>query len=465
MGSDNLKENINYKKIHMIGIGGVSMSGIASILLSWGYEISGSDGVKSEMTEKLEKQGAKIYIGHDANNIVSPDLVVYTAAISKDNPELLKAKELGIKIMERAEFLGELTKLYSKTIAISGTHGKTTTTGMISLCFIEAMLDPSIQIGSVLSQIDGNYKVGTSDYFIIEACEYVDSFLSFYPQTEILLNIEEEHLDYFSGIDQIKQSFIKFTNILPTKGNLIINIDNVECVDILKNMRKDINIYTYSLKDENADIYGYNIRYDDNGFGIFDVKYKNNIIKDIKLNVPGIHNISNACSAIGTCIAHNIDFETIKTGLAKFTGTKRRFEFKGRTITEATVIDDYAHHPTEVKALLNSVKKKENGKVYAIFQPHTYSRLKNLLNDFSTCFDNADIVIVTDIYAAREIDDGTVKSQILVDLINEKTPNKSIYISSFEDIAKYLNTNTNKADIILTIGAGTITKLSQYIVK
>ncbi len=465
MGSDNLKLNSEYSKIHMIGITGISMSGIACILANSGYTVTGSTNTYNIIIEQLEKSNIKVYIGHNAKNIGNSDLVVYTAAISKDNPELLEAKRLNIPTMERSEFLGELTKLFSKTIAISGTHGKTTTTSMISLCFLESNLDPSIQVGSVLKQINGNYKIGNSDYFVIEACEYVDSFLSFYPQTEIILNIEEEHLDYFKDINQIKESFIKFTNNLPTNGNLVINIDNNNCVDIIDKLRKDINILTYSINNENADIYAQNIRFDDNGYGVFDIKYKDNVIKDILVSVPGLHNVSNACACICTCLFHNISFDVIKQGLKKYSGVNRRFEIKGKTKNDCIVIDDYAHHPTEIKALLDSTKNGKYNDVWAVFQPHTFSRVKTLLNDFIDCFNNADHLILTDIYAAREIDDGTISSKILADMINEKHPNKAIYISNFEDIANYLKDNTNSNDLILTIGAGNITDLSKYLVE
>ena len=460
-----MKLNNNYSKIHMIGITGISMSGIACILSKSGYTVTGSTNTYNVIIEELKQANIKVYIGHDPKNIDNADLVVYTAAISKDNPELLEAKRLNIPIMERSEFMGELTKLFSKTIAISGTHGKTTTTSMISLCFLEANLDPSIQVGSILKQINGNYLIGNSDYFIIEACEYVDSFLSFYPQTEIILNIEEEHLDYFKDINQIIDSFIKFTQNLPVNGNLVINIDNENVKNIMPKLRKDINILTYSINDSSADIFADNIRFDDNGYGVFDIKYKDNIIKNISISVPGLHNVSNACACIATCIFHNISFDIIKKALKKYNGVSRRFEIKGKTKNNCTVIDDYAHHPTEIKALLNSTKNGKYNKVWAVFQPHTYSRVKTLLNDFIDCFNNADYLILTDIYAAREVDDGTVSSKMLTDMINEKYPNKAIYISKFEDIAKYLDNNTHENDLILTIGAGNITDLSKFLLK
>lgn len=459
-----MKQNIDYSKIHMIGIGGISMSGIAQILLKWGYSITGSDRNDSEITKNLSQNGATIFIGHDSKNITDQDLVVYTAAIPQDNPELVEAQKQGIKTMERAEFLGELTKLYPKTIAISGTHGKTTTTSMISICFLEANLDPSIQVGSIVPQINGNYKVGNSEYFVIEACEYVNSFLHFYPQTEIILNIEQDHLDFFKDINDIVNSFNKFIDILPSGGNLIINIDNEECTKILEHIRKDINVLTYSIKNPNANIYGYNITFDENGFPTFDVKYNGKVFESIKLNVIGIHNVSNACATIATCLAHNIDFSIIQKGLNSFTGSKRRFEFKGKSKSGANIYDDYAHHPTEIRALLNACSQKEHKKIVAVFQPHTYSRTKTLLNEFTDCFTSCDKVIITDIYAAREIDDGSISSEMLVEKINSKYPNKAIYISSFEDISSYINSNTSNSDIILTVGAGTITELYKYLV-
>lgn len=459
-----MKENMNYRKIHMIGIGGISMSGIAHILLNWGYTVTGSDRTDSEILHDLSNNGAKIFIGHSSSNITDQDLVVYTAAIPQNNVELVKAKELNIAVMERAEFLGQLTKLFPKTVAISGTHGKTTTTSMISLCFLEANLDPSIQVGSIVPQINGNYKVGNSEYFVIEACEYVNSFLHFHPQTEIILNIEEDHLDFFKDIDDIHDSFRKFVDILPVNGNLIINIDNEQCRKLVEETQKNINILTYSVENPSADIYATNIHFDENGFGIFDFKYMDTVVKDVKLNVVGIHNISNACACIATCITHGIDFEVIKKGLYNFKGSQRRFEYKGKTKTGASIYDDYAHHPTEIKALLNACSNQKYDKVIAIFQPHTYSRTRTLLNEFIDCFDKCDVAVITDIYAAREIDDGTISSQMLVEKINEKHPNKAIYISSFEDISKYVENNSSNNDIVLTIGAGTITELSQFLI-
>ena len=460
-----MKENIKYNKIHMIGIGGISMSGIAHILLKWGYKVSGSDRNDSAILNGLREAGAEIFIGHNSENITNQDLVVYTAAIPENNPERIKASELDIKIMERAEFLGELTKLYPKTIAVSGTHGKTTTTSMISLCFLEANLDPSIQVGSIVPQINGNYKVGNSEYFVIEACEYVNSFLHFYPQTEVILNIEADHLDFFKDIQDIRNSFKQFTDILPTNGNLIINLDNDECRQLITEIKDDINILTYSIENPDANIYAFNIIFDDAGFATFDIKYNDNIIKDIKLNVIGIHNVSNACACIATCLTHNIDFEDIKEGLLKFKGSQRRFEFKGNMANGCPVYDDYAHHPTEIKALLNACSNKNQDRIIAVFQPHTYSRTKTLFNEFIDCFDKCDLLILTDIYAAREIDDGTISTQMLVDSINKKYPNKAIYISSFDDIAQYIQDTANSNDIVLTIGAGSITTLSNLLVK
>jgi len=460
-----MKNSIKYNKIHMIGIGGISMSGIAQILLKWGYKITGSDRSDSDMVQRLIKAGAEVSLGHNENNITDQDLIIYTAAISKDNPELVKAKELGIKAMERADFLGELTKLYPKTIAISGTHGKTTTSSMISLCFLEANLDPAIQIGTILPQINENYRVSDSEYFVIEACEYVDSFLKFYPYTEIILNIEAEHLDYFKDINAIYDSFIKFTEKLPTNGNLIINIDDNGCNDIIKRLRKDINIITYSIKNPNADIYAFDIHFKEDGCAIFDVKLKDKEINNIELNIIGLHNVSNACACIATCLAHNIKTEVIKQALNKFQGSQRRFEFKGLTKNNSKVYDDYAHHPTEIKAILSAVKKMKHNKIITVFQPHTYSRVKTLFKDFITAFEDTDELVITDIYAAREMDDGAVSSDILVKMINESYPNKATYISNFENIVKYLDKNSKEDDLILLLGAGTIVQLSKQLVN
>ena len=310
-----------------------------------------------------------------------------------------KAKELHIPTVERADFLGLITKAFKNTICVSGTHGKSTTTSMISVCFLEACKDPSIQVGAELKQINGNYRVGNSEYFIIEACEYVESFLKFFPKTEVILNIDNDHLDYFKDLDHIITAFAKYVRLLPDDGLLVLNADDENCSHLSRfTMAKTI---TYGIQNEHANFVARNIQFDENGFPSFDVYFNNTFYKTIKLSVPGMHNVSNALACICVCHIYGIEKEDIKNGLLKFTGAHRRFEYVG-SFNNVNVYDDYGHHPTEIEAVANALKNKKYNQSWVIFQPHTYSRTKNLLNDFAKALINFDNIIITDIYAARE---------------------------------------------------------------
>ena len=451
-----------YKNIHMIGIGGVSMSGIAEILVNWGFNVSGSNNVDSNILHTLEKNGIKVFIGHRPENVIGSDCVVYTAAISKDNVELVHAKELGIPVIERSDFLGELTRCYKNTIAISGTHGKTTTTSLVSLCFIEALKDPSIQVGALIKELNGNYRVGNSEDFIIEACEYVESFLKFSPKAEIILDIDNDHLDYFKNFDNIKKAFIKYTKLLPDDGLLIVNGDDSNCLDLRK--YTNAKSITYGIKNEKADFIAKNIVFDNDGFPEFDVYYGGEFFMKLKLSVPGIHNVLNAlaCTAIST--EYGISKKDIQDALIKFTGAHRRFEFKGKIGNNVSVYDDYAHHPTEIKATYNSLKNKKYNHSWAIFQPHTYSRTKLLLNDFADALKEFDNIIILDIYAARETNTYNISSKDLADKINS-LGKKALYIPDFDECVKYVKNNVQEDDIVITIGAGTVTEIGPMLVK
>ncbi len=451
----NIEELRRYKHIHMIGIGGISMSGIAEILKHWGFKVTGSDWASSEVTDQLQKDGIHVTIGHDIDSLSTANIVVYTAAIKPDDIELLKAKELGIPTIERADFLGLLTKAFEDTICISGTHGKTTTTSMVSMCFLEACKDPSIQVGASLKAINGNYRVGNSEYFIIEACEYVESFLKFYPKAEIILNIDNDHLDYFKNMDNIFQAFAKYVKLLPKNGLLVLNNDNIYCTQLHKYTYA--KVVTYAIEDEKANYVARNIVFNKNGFASFDVYHNNYFYGTIQLSVPGIHNVSNALACIALCDNYGIDKIDIKSALKKYTGAHRRFEFIG-TIHGASIYDDYGHHPTEIKATADSLSKKEFRQSWVVFQPHTYSRTKNLLDDFAKVLTKFDHVIITDIYAARESNTYGITSQDLVDRIASFNK-KAEYISDFEEIVQYLKSHVLKDDIILTLGAGTVTKI------
>ena len=458
----NLEELKHYKHIHMLGIGGTSMSGIATILKKWGIYVTGSDANLTEYVIKLKDNGIPVVIGHDLDNLRKADLVVYSAAISTDDIEMLEAKRLNIETMERSTFLGLLTKAYKETICVSGTHGKTSTTSMISSCFLEARKDPTIQVGAILKQIDGNYRVGNSEYFLLESCEYVESFLKFHPKTEIILNIDNDHLDYFQDLEHIKNAFVKFVKLLPNDGLLVVNSDDPNCVDLYKNT--NAKIVTFGIKNDKSNFIARNITFDNNGFPLFDVYRNNSFYKSIKLSVPGTHNVYNALACIATCYEYGIDKEIIKSGLLKYTGAHRRFELVGNT-NGAYVYDDYGHHPTEIKAVYDAMKKKKYNRSWVIFQPHTYSRTKNLLTDFAQVLSGFDNIIVTDIYAARESNTVGVSSQDLVNQINiNRIGKRAIYMSDFDEIAKYIRDRVMPNDIVLTIGAGTVTNIGPKII-
>ena len=449
-------ENIKkYKNIHMIGIGGVSMSGIAAILTNWGFNVTGSDWAKSEATDKLNSMGIKVTIGHNLEDVAKSDVVVYSAAIKQDDPEMLEAKRLNIPTIERADFLGELTRCYKDTICISGTHGKTTTTSMISLCFLEALKDPSIQVGAFLKALDGNYRVGNSEHFVIEACEYVESFLKFSPKAEIILNIDNDHLDYFKTFENIKYAFVKYVKLLPDDGLLVINGDDKNCLDLPQ--YTNAKILKYGINNSDVDFYAKNIKFDNDGFPSFDVYKNGTFFETFELSVPGAHNVLNALACISLSDYYGIDKKDLKSALKKFTGAHRRFEFKGK-VNGASIYDDYGHHPTEIIATSKSVEITSNIMLWIVFLPHTYSRTKNLLDDFANALLNFDNIIILDIYAARETNTYNISSKDLVDKIISLGKDAK-YISDFDDCVSYLKENVKENDLVLTLGAGTVTQI------
>lgn len=439
--------------IHFIGIGGISMSSLAHILMHSGKKVSGSDTTRTHLTDELESLGAKITIGQRAENITNPDLVVYTAAISEDNEELKAARNKGIRCIERAYLLGEIMKHYSTPVAVSGTHGKTTTTSMISHILIENDTDPTITVGGELDAIGGNLRLGKSGYFLTEACEYHRSFLRFNPKIGIILNVDADHLDYFKDIDEIKETFCDFARLLPKDGYLIVSHDNKNALECAK--CADCKTVTFGING--GDFTARNIAYDDNAHPGFDIFYNGDKLTTAKLNVCGEHNILNALAAFAAGYVLNLDIEKTKRGLEAFCGTHRRFEIKGEK-NGFTVVDDYAHHPTEIKATLTAAKKCRTGDVWCVFQPHTYSRTKALLNEFSAALKLADKVIVTDIYAAREKDNGIVSAKDLADITDG-----AVYIKDFEKIADYIIKNAKSGDTVITMGAGTVYKIGDMI--
>jgi len=461
MNISNIENLKQYKHIHLIGIGGISMSGIAEVLHNWGIFVTGSDCAKTKITDRLSSHGIFVSIGHNTNLVEKADFVIYSAAIKEDDPELVCAKTNDIPIVERADFVGFLTRIYDNTIGVSGTHGKTTTTSMISLCFLEANLDPSIQVGAILKDINGNYRVGNSDYFILEACEYVESFLKFSPQSAVVTNIDNDHLDYFKTFDNIKSAFAKYVNLLPRDGFLITNADDPDCLDLRKHT--NAKVVTFGILNDKSNFIGRNIVYDKNGFPKFDVYRNNSYFGEFKLSVPGLHNVYNALACIAMCSSYGIAKQVIKNVLTKFTGANRRFEYVG-TYSNMDIYDDYAHHPSEIYATAKAMKNKSYRQSWVVFQPHTYSRTKELLSDFAEALLEFDNIIITDIYAAREQNTYGVSAKDLVNKIGEfgKT---AFYISDFDDIVKYIKGHACPRDIVLTIGAGTVGDVGKILLE
>ena len=453
---NDLKDNA---VIHFIGIGGISMSGLAHVALAKGYKVTGSDRASSDITRRLENEGAVIYEGHDGKNIGDADLVVHTAAVKDDNPEMIEARKRGIRLIDRAEFLGALMKEYHHAVGVAGTHGKTTTTSMLAHALIGAGEDPTISIGGELDLIGGNIHCGTSDLFITEACEYTNSFLKFFPTVALITNIEEDHLDFFTGIEMIRDSFRKFAELTRGIGKVVAYGEDENIKLALEG--SDLDIITYGISDSN-DYYAENIVYHA-GYPSFDVYKKGEKLCSVSLNVPGEHNILNALATIAVCEILGVNAEAAAKGLETFKGTHRRFEKKG-FLNGAVVLDDYAHHPTEIKATLTAAKAFPHKRIVCVFQPHTYSRTRTLWNDFLTAFDDTDELIITHIYAAREKPDGVTSAEKLAEAIAERGVNAK-YMENFSDIEEYLKNTVAEGDIVFTMGAGDVTNIGAAITK
>ncbi|MBR6473520.1 MAG: UDP-N-acetylmuramate--L-alanine ligase [Firmicutes bacterium] len=451
-----------YKNIHAIGIGGIGLSAICEILLSRGYNVSGSDMKESEMTNKLAQMGARVFLGHRAENVENADLLLYTAAIGPDNPELVRAKERGIPCLSRAEMLGHLMNEYENSIAISGTHGKTTTTSMVALIMENAGLDPTILVGGNLGEIGGNCQVGSSPYFVTEACEYVDSFLSLKPKIEIILNIDSDHLDYFKDINQIVRSFDKFASLVPEDGMIIAYDANPFVNQVTDGLK---NVVTFGL-NENCDYSGKNILFDENGMPGFDVYHKGEFAAHVDLSVPGEHNVLNALAAFACTHELGVGEDVIAETLHNYSGTERRFDIIGTTDKGVKIIDDYAHHPTEIKATLSATKNVPHNELWVCFQPHTYTRTLALFDEFADAFVESDHLVLAEIYAAREKNIYKVSSGQLMEKIREKHPEMDVtYIDNFEDMADYIRANAKKGDMVITMGAGDIYKVGDLLLE
>lgn len=449
----------NTKKIHFIGIGGIGMSGMAELLHENGFKISGSDIKESERTIHLKNIGLKVSNSHNKNNIRSANLIVYSAAIDSLNPEIIEAKKQKIPIIKRAELLGELIKLKKTSIAVSGTHGKTTTASMIASILIEAKLDPTIIIGGIVNKFDNNYISGNGDLIVVEADEFDKSFLSLQPTFSVVNNMELEHLDIYKDINDLSDTFIKFINSTPFYGTVSICIDSQQIKNIIPRINK--NFKTFGITNKNANVIGYNLNFDKNNT-FFDVKINKKYTLNIVLNVPGLHNIYNALAAITVCLDLNIPKEKIVEGLKKYNGVKRRFEIKYKNINnrKIKIIDDYAHHPSEVSATIEAIKSGwKNRRLITVFQPHLFSRTKDFYEDFSKALNDADINFLVPIYPARETPINGVSSLLISDGLRDINHRHTYTLNDKKRIPVEINKIVKENDIILFMGAGDIYKM------
>ncbi|MCF0131254.1 MAG: UDP-N-acetylmuramate--L-alanine ligase [Pseudobutyrivibrio sp.] len=447
--------------MHFIGIGGISMSGLAEILLSAGYTVTGSDSKESDLTMHLTGLGATVAYPQKAENITEDiDCIVFTAAIREDNPEYVAALSSGKPMLSRANLLGQIMANYENSIAVSGTHGKTTTTSMISQILLETDKEPTISVGGILEAIHSNIHVGDSDLFITEACEYTNSFHQFYPKYNIILNVEADHLDFFKDLEDIRHSFKVFANNTSANGILIINKD----IPDIDYFTKDLScqVITYSINDTSADITAVDLSYE-NGCASFVPVYKGQAYDAVTLSVPGEHNVSNALSAICLCLEMGVSYKDILTGLKKFGGADRRFQYKGN-YNGVTVIDDYAHHPTEISASLAAAKNYNYNRLVVCFQPHTYTRTLSFLDDFATALSAADVVVLPDIYPARELDIYGVSSKDIAIRL-EKLGCEVHYLGSFSACEKFLSENLLNSDLLITMGAGDVNLVGEHLLS
>lgn len=437
------------------------MSGLAEILLKEGFRVSGSDAKQSELTEHLTSLGASIFYPQAADNIPGDTaLIVYTAAIHPDNPEYIEATRRGLPMLTRADLLGQIMAHYERSIAVAGTHGKTTTTSMISQVLLAGEDDPTISVGGILQAIGSNIHVGNSDLFITEACEYTNSYHSFFPKYSIILNVEAEHLDFFKDLADIRASFHKFATNTKNDGALIINGEIPNVSELTADL--SCKVITFGLADT-CDYYPVDISYDSLGCASFVPMHGTTSLGRVTLSVPGLHNVSNSLACIALCEEMHLPWAQVTEGLKRFGGADRRFQYKG-TFHKATIIDDYAHHPTEIRASLTAAKNYPHERIICVFQPHTYTRTKAFLEDFAEVLSLADVVILADIYAAREADVYDISSRDILALL-QKRGVESYYFPSFAEIEEFLRKKCMHGDLLITMGAGNVVDIGEDLLR
>lgn len=452
-------QNFAGRHLHMIGIGGSSMSGLAGLLRGAGYVVTGSDNYLSHHVEAVRALGIPVTIGHLAENVHGAELVLYSAAISPENPERQEAKRLLIPEMERATLLGQLMEGYGQAVGVSGTHGKTTATAMIAQALLSSERDPSVHIGGDFAPIGGGTRVGAREIFVAEACEFHESFLKMRPTIAMILNIDADHLDYYRDIDHIEEAFQKFAALVPQTGAVVGNGDDERVRRVLRGVKS--RAITYGTGADN-DFRAENVRYDALGCASFDAMHKEKTIAHIDLKVGGAFNMMNALGALAVLQALGVDLARAAEGLCAFRGVERRLQHTG-TVDGVLLYHDYGHNPTEMRGALSVIQKQPHGRLWAVMQPHTYSRVKRLFREYIDCCDAADEVLVTDIYAARESDPGDINSQMLVDAMR-KCGKENVHLTpTFDDTEKYLRAHWRRGDIVLTMGCGNINELNEQI--
>ena len=450
------------KRIHFIGIGGIGMSGIAEVLIGLDFDVSGSDARKSANTDRLEKIGATVFEGHRAENVGDAQVVVYSSAVKADNPEVVEARRRSIPVIPRAEMLAELMTLKPYSVAVAGTHGKTSTTSMVSTVLTHAGVDPTTVVGGVVESLGSNAKLGGSEWFVTEADESDRSFLMLNPTIGVITNIDKEHMESYKGMDDVVQCFTDFANKVPFYGASILCLDDPNVQLILPKIKR--RRVTYGMTAQ-ADISAFEIKYDNKFGSTFTVKLGNEPLGEIHLPVPGKHNVYNALAATAVALELEVPFEKIAAAFKTFKNANRRFQFKGE-VGGVAVVDDYGHHPTEILATLSAAKTGSGGRrTLVVFQPHRYSRTKELFDDFALCFNNADVLFVLDIYAASESPIDGITAETLTENIRQYGHKDVRYVGDIDIAAKVAVEEAREGDIIVTLGAGNVTRLSDEVLS
>ena len=445
-------------RVYFLGIGGISMSGLAEILKQAGFTVYGSDRKSTAITRALEEKGIPVKYGESASHIPADiDCAILTSAVRETNPELCAIKERGIPCLTRAELLGQLMKNYATSVAVSGTHGKTTTTSMISEILLAAGTDPTLSLGGILKSIGSNVRVGGKKFFVAEACEYTNSFLSLFPTVGLILNIEEDHLDFFKDLSEIRRSFRRFAELIPPEGSLIINADIPDYEELTRGL--SCKVITFSCTQSCADYSVADVTYDSLGHPSFLLHSPVSGAERFSLKVPGLHNVGNAVAAVALADCLSIERATASSALGAYAGTDRRFEYKG-SVGGVTVIDDYAHHPTEITATLSAAQSYPHKTLWCVFQPHTFSRTKQFMTEFAKALSLADRVVLADIFPARETDNLGISSENLRAEIRA-LGHECFYFPSFDEIENFLLENCINGDLLITMGAGDVVKIGE----